>query len=157
MSVLLPDKTQESVAKALDMIEDEIGIRQFRKWFGVILTDRGSEFLDYKLLEKSVKGKKTRCKVYYCEPMKSGQKGRCEKNHVELRKILPKGTCFDKLDAYKLAVVCSHVNAYSRPSLGGASPMQLAMNSLPKSLFDLLGIEYVPPDQVVMKPSLIEL
>lgn len=157
MSVLLPDKTQESVAKALDMIEDEIGIRQFRKWFGVILTDRGSEFLDYKLLEKSVKGKKTRCKVYYCEPMKSGQKGRCEKNHVELRKILPKGTCFDKLDAYKLAVVCSHVNSYSRPSLGGASPMQLAMNSLPKSLFDLLGIEYVPPDQVVMKPSLIEL
>jgi IS30 family transposase len=157
LMVLLPDKSQESVAKALDMIEEEIGIRQFRKWFGVILTDRGSEFLDYKLLEKSVRRKKTRCKVYYCEPMKSGQKGRCEKNHVELRKILPKGTCFENLDAYKLAVVCSHVNSYSRPSLGGASPLQLAMHSLPKGLLDLLGVEYVPPEEVVMKPSLINL
>ena len=155
--VLLPEKSQEHVTKALDMIEEAIGTRRFRKWFRVILTDRGSEFLGYDSLEKSLRGRKPRCRIYYCEPMKSGQKGRCEKNHVELRKIIPKGTCFDKLDAYKLAIVCSHVNSYSRPSLGGASPFQLAKHSLPKELFDVLGIEEVDSKDVMMSPKLLRL
>ena len=139
------------------MIEDEIGTQKFRYWFGVILTDRGTEFLDYKRLEKSLHGRKTRCTVYYCEPMKSGQKGRCEKNHVELRKVIPKGTCLEDLDAYKLSIVCSHVNSYSRPSLGGASPMDLAKHSLPQELFDAFGIEHIEAKDVNMSPSLIGL
>ena len=83
--------------------------------------------------------------------------GTYEKSHVELRKILPKGTCFDMLDAYKLAIVCSHVNSYSRPSLGGASPFQMAKHSLPRELFDILGIEEVDPKDVVMSPKLLSL
>ena len=157
LMVLLPEKSQQHVAGALDMIEEAIGTRRFRKWLGVILTDRGTEFLGYDLLEKSVKGRKPRCRVFFCEPMKSGQKGRYEKNHVELRKILPKGTCFDKLDAYKLAIACSHVNSYSRPSLGGASSFQMAKHSLPKELFDALGIEEVDSKDVVMSPKLLGL
>ena len=95
--------------------------------------------------------------MYYCDPMKSGQKGRCEKNHVELRKVIPKGTSLAKLTPAKLSVVCSHVNSYGRPQFGGASPMQLASQVLPSELLDGLSIGLVPSEEVVMKPTLIEL
>ncbi|WP_102378101.1 IS30 family transposase [Raoultibacter timonensis] len=157
LMLYLPAKNQSVVGRALDMIENLVGARAFKKWFGVILTDRGSEFLDFHALEKSCKGKGRRCSVYYCDPMKSGQKGRCEKNHVELRKIIPKGTSFQHLTARKLAVVCSHVNSYGRPALGGASPYQLASQVLPEELFDGLGIERIAPEEVVMKPGLVDL
>ena len=153
----LPEKNQEEVGKALDLIERLIGAKAFRKWFGVVLTDRGSEFLDYGVIEKSCTAKGKRCSVYYCDPMKSGQKGRCEKNHVELRKVIPKGTSLAKLTPAKLSVVCSHVNSYGRPQFGGASPMQLASQVLPSELLDGLSIGLVPSEEVVMKPTLIEL
>ncbi|WP_303201874.1 IS30 family transposase [Raoultibacter timonensis] len=157
LMLYLPAKNQSEVGRALDMIESLIGVRKFKKWFGVILTDRGSEFLDYFAIERSAKGKGSRCRVFYCDPMKSGQKGRCEKNHVELRKILPKGTSFQYLTPRKLAVVCSHVNSYSRPALGGATPYQLARQVLPEELFDGFGVERIEPDEVVMKPGLVDL
>lgn len=89
--------------------------------------------------------------------MKSGQKGACEKNHVELRKILPKGTSFKNLTRRDLAVACSHVNSYKRPALGGASPFQLAAQVLPEALIEGLGLELIPADEVMLKPSLISL
>lgn len=153
----LPAKNQAEVGRALDMLEGLIGARAFKKWFGTILTDRGSEFLDFYVLEKSRKGKGRRCRVFYCDPMKSGQKGRCEKNHVELRKIIPKGTSFQHLTPRKLAIVCSHVNSYGRPLLGGSSPYQLASQVLPEELFVGLGIERVAPEEVIMKPGLVDL
>lgn len=157
LMLYLQAKNQAEVAKALDMVEGLIGPRAFKKWFGTILTDHGSEFLDFLVLEKSCKGKGKRCRVYYCDPMESGQKGRCEKNHVELRKILPKGTSFQNLTARKLAVVCSHVNSYGRPVVGGASPYQLTSQVLPEDLFVGLGIGRIAPEDVVMKPGLVAL
>ena len=118
------------------------------------LTDRGSEFLDFKALERSVDGGR-RCSVYYCDPLQSGQKGRCEKNHVELRKVLPKGTCFEGITNYELSVICSHVNSYTRPALGGAAPIDIAGKILPADLLDGLAIEKIDPDEVVMRPSLL--
>lgn len=156
LMLLLDEKTQEQVAHALDLIEGLIGLDCFKTLFRVVLTDRGSEFLDFELLERGLGGGK-RCKIYYCDPMKSGQKGACEKNHVELRKILPKGTSFKNLTRRDLAVACSHVNSYKRPALGGASPFQLAAQVLPEALIEGLGLELIPADEVMLKPSLISL
>lgn len=152
--LLLSKKTQSEVVGALDAIESycEGG---FSDHFGVILTDRGSEFLDFPSIERSVFGG-TRCKVYYCDPLKSNQKARCEKNHVELRKILVKqATDFDALTPWDVSLVCSHVNSYPRPSLGGVSPYRIASQILPESLLGSLGIDRVEPDDVVMSPSLL--
>ena len=154
--MLLPEQNQEEVAKALAAIERLIGAEAFKAAFSIVLTDRGSEFLDYAGIEASTFSGK-RCSVYYRDPMKSGQKGRCEKNHVELRKIIPKGTSLRNLSPRKLAVVCSHVNSYGRPKLGGAAPYQLASQVLPPALFEGLGIERVEPKEVVMKSTLIKL
>ena len=79
----------------------------------------------------------------------------CRMTHVELRKILPKGTCFEGITNYELSVICSHVNSYTRPVLGGAAPIDNAGKSLPADLLDGLAIERINPDEVVMRPSLL--
>ena len=153
--ILLPAKTQGCVAKALDQIQMLCGKDGFMRHFKTILTDRGPEFLNATLLEKGIGGKK-RCSVYYCDPMKSGQKGACEKNHVQIRRILPKGCSFENLTPVEVSHICSHVNSYVRASLGGLSPLEIVRNILPKDLLDGLGIELIPPDDVILKPDLLK-
>ena len=153
--IMLPAKTQGCVKEALDMVEMLCGKDEFKRVFGVILTDRGAEFQDWASLEEGIDGGK-RCSVYYCDPLQSQQKGRCEKNHVELRKILPSGVSFEDITNYELSVICSHVNSYTRPKLGGAAPYDLAALVLPKDLLEGLAITKVPPDDVVMRPSLLK-
>ncbi|MDO5117802.1 MAG: IS30 family transposase [Eggerthellaceae bacterium] len=155
--MLLERHDQAHVAASLDALENLIGTRAFRHCMGVMLTDRGSEFMDWASIERSARVKGRRCSVYYCDPMKSGQKGRCERNHVELRKILPKGTSFARLTPGMLAEACSNVNSYPRPALGGATPYRLASAVLPEALLDGLGIIEVPQSEVVMRPSLLDL
>ena len=158
LMLYLPEQTSSEVAKALDMIERLVGYTSFRRLFGTILTDRGSEFVDYGKLERScVRKNRARCKVFFCDPMKSNQKSLCERNHAELRRIIPKGTSLKRLTPRALAVACSHVNSYGRPVLGGATPYQLARLTVPVELLDGLGIVPIPPEEVSMHPSLIEL
>ena len=153
--VMLPAQTQECVKAALDKIEMLCGTEEFERVFGVLLTDRGIEFRDWKSIERGIDGEK-RCSVYYCDALRSNQKGKCEKNHVELRKILPSGTSLERITDRELSVICSHVNSYTRPKLGGAAPYDLAALVLPKDLLDGLGIVKVPPDDVIMRPSLLK-
>lgn len=155
IAVLLEEKTQEQVAGALDWIESLCEGR-FRELFGLLLTDRGSEFLDYTGIETGRTHAK-RCEVYYCDPMQSSQKGSCEKNHEEFRKIVPKKRSnFDVLTPWQVAVMNSHINSYTRKSLGGASPLALASQVLPKSLLEGLGICFINPDDVNLTPALLE-
>ena len=55
-----------------------------------------------------------------------------------------------------MSAACSHVNSYVRAGLG-AAPIALASLALPANLLESLGIAAVPPDDVVMKPSLLGL
>ena len=152
--LLLPSKTQASVVAALDALETYCE-GEFADVFGVILTDRGSEFLDYEGMERSIDGSARRCRVFYCDPMKPAQKGAAEKNHVEYRKIVPKGTSIDPLTQTDMALICSHVNSYPRAARGRA-PIKLAEVALPESLLESLGIEEIPSDEVIMTPELLE-
>lgn len=153
--ILLERKVQANVKAALDHVEEGCE-GAFGDLVPVLKPDRGSEFLDFEALEAGVAGGK-RTSVYYCDPAKPGQKGSAEKNHEELRKILPKGTVsFDSLTQEKVSLICSHVNSYPRPSLGGKTPFDLASQVLPESLLARLGIMRVAPDDVVMKPYLIK-
>ena len=154
LMIMMPAHTAECVARALDWVEMLCGKDEFRRVLGLILTDRGHEFIDPALIETGIDGTK-RCDVYYCDPLCRGQKGGCEKNHVELRKVLPKGTCFKNLTNAELSVICSHVNSYTRPSLGGLAPVDLALKMLPRDLLEGLAIERIEPDDVILRPSLL--
>ena len=151
--VLLSEHTCEAVVGALDWIETTVGTAEFSRLFGVMLADRGIEFGDFEAIERSCLSNARRCRLFYCDPQRSGQKGSCEKNHVELRKILPKGSSFETLTAFDVAVACAHVNNYPRRSLGGKTPYSLAARLIPKNLLQELGISRLRADQVILKPS----
>lgn len=152
--VLLERKDSGHVVAALDWLEGLLGGPSgFKRIFGLLLADRGSEFDDMDGIERG-----GRCSVYYTDPQRPDQKGGCEKNHVELRKIVPKGTSIDALglDPWIMAGVCSHANSSIRLALGDASPMALAKAALPASLLEGLGLDIVAPDDVETRPELIE-
>jgi len=149
LAILLPEKTSSAVASALDMVEGLLGKESFRKIFGTILTDNGTEFSNFASLEKSCfPGKVARCKVYYCDVRQSQQKGGCERNHVELRKILPKkrDIVFDNLTNQDMAVLMSHLNSEPRGSLAGLDAITMfkaAFGKTAEALLDGLGIVHI--------------
>ncbi len=151
--ILLEKKDSAHVVAAFNWLESICGTNTFKKIFGLLLADRGTEFDDIDGIEQ-----KGRCNIYYTDPQRSDQKGGCEKNHVELRKIIPKGTSIDelKLDAWLLAGICSHANSSLRLAIGNASPMALAKTALPKELFEGLGLKLIAPEKVETRPELIE-
>ena len=152
--LLLQSRTMDEVVRAFDWLEMSCEGR-FSEFFGLMLLDRGSEFDDISGMERSCEKDGKRCSVYFADPNRPDQKGACEKNHVELRKILPKGTSLENMDAFTLANICSHVNSSIRKGCGNASPMQLAMLCLPQSLFDNLGLLLIPPKDVVSAPNIL--
>ena len=76
-------------------------------------TGGGSEFSAAEAMEYNPDGTR-RTRVYYCDPMQSGQKGTLENKHVELRYILPKGADLRALGLSgqeDLNLAISHVNS----------------------------------------------
>jgi IS30 family transposase len=152
--LLLQEKTKGEAVRALDWLE-ECCDGHFREFFGLLLLDRGTEFDDIAGIERSCETKTSRCAAYFCDPNRPDQKGSCEKNHVELRKVVPKGTSLQGMDACTLADICSHVNSTIRKGCGDVSPIQMAMLCLPQALFDNLGLKHIPAKDVVSAPGIL--
>lgn len=154
------EKTAMSMKQGVDQLEAILGSLIFRKYVHVLLTDRGSEFSAAEAMEISQDGTR-RTRVFYCDPMQSGQKGSLENNHIELRYILPKGTDLTALgltDQAALNLVLSHINSAPVELLGGRSPLELAgflYHDLYEKLNDF-GIRQIDKDQIILKPYLLK-
>lgn len=146
---VLEEHTQSCVEEVFDALEAllEDG---FASAFPLVLTDRGHEFQNHGRIER---GGRTR--VYYCDAGRADQKGSIENCHRLVRRIVPKGTSIDHLTRRDAAIIASHVNSMPRPSLGGASPFDLARHVLPAELLEGLGLEHLTPDNVVLRPSVL--
>lgn len=159
--LLLQTKTKEEVVRALDWLEEcctdpDTGENCFQELFGLMLLDRGSEFDDIEGMERSaLDPSRKRCAVYFADPSRPDQKGAAEKNHVEFRKIVPKGTSLQAMDAATLADICSHVNSSVRRGCGNASPIMLAKLVFPRFLLDNLGLREIPPQEVIGAPGIL--
>ena len=153
--ILMPDCTQKSVIKAINDLTEAIGIRTFKKYFPVILTDNGSEFKNPWDIEKTETGTH-RTYVFYCDPYVSNQKARLEKNHEYIRYVIPKGRSMHKYTQEDINLMASHINSTARDSLNGACPFDLANLLLDKKIPLLTGQFKVSPDEVMLKPVLIE-
>lgn len=159
-AVIHDSKTSESMKKGVDLLESILGTEIFRKYVHVLLTDRGTEFTAADAMETSPDGTR-RTRVFYCDPMQSGQKGTLENKHIELRYILPKGTDLRALgltgqDALNLVI--SHVNSAPVEKLGGKSPLDLAefmYHDLYEKL-EVYGIHKIEKDKVILKPYLLK-
>lgn len=159
-ALLHDSKTAASMKEGVDQLESLLGTELFRKYVHVLLTDRGSEFTAADAMEMSPDGTR-RTRVFYCDPMQSGQKGSLENQHIELRYILPKGTNLSALglaDQNALNLVLSHVDSAPLEKLGGKSPLELA-DFMYHDLYERLeafGIHKIEKDKVVLKPYLLK-
>lgn len=154
------NKTAQSMKEGVDLLESVLGTELFKKYVHVLLTDRGSEFTAADAMETASDGTR-RTRVFYCDPMQSGQKGSLENKHIELRYILPKGTDLRALglvDQRALNLALSHVNSAPVEILGSKSPLELAdfmYHDLYEKL-DAFGIHKIEKDKVILKPYLLK-
>lgn len=98
---------------------------------------------------------KRRTYVFYCDPSSPEQKGSLERNHEFIRKILPKGTSFDNLTQSDINLVMCHINSYLRPKFGDKSPYEIFSFIHGEEVTKKLGIQYITPENVILKPSLL--
>lgn len=155
IALLLPNKSQASVINALNDLCDQVGIDVFKKIFGVIITDRGTEFSNPLALECDRYGE-IKTKVYYCDSYCSWQKGMIEKNHEFIRYVIPKGTSFSGLTQADITLMMNHINNYPRASLNNCTPFALAEMLADKKLLETLHYHKIMPDSVILKPSLLK-
>lgn len=151
---LLPDKTSTSVKKELDNIEKIIGTTLFKRVFQYILTDNGGEFQRPGELETSIDCSK-RCSIYYCEANRSDQKAKVEKNHEYIRYIIPKGTSMDNYIQSDIDLMMSHINSTAREVLNFAIPYDMASIYLGMDTMKKLNLSKILPDDIILKPYLI--
>lgn len=129
--ISLPDCTQRSVIKAINDCIEALGIKMFKKYLSVILTDNESEFINPWGIEKTESGIR-RTYVFYCDPYISNQKAILEKNHEYIRYVIPKGRSMYKYTQEDINLMTSHINSTARNSLNGATSFDLVALLLDK-------------------------
>ena len=67
MAYKLNNKTPQEVVRVFDEIEAKIGYSTFKKLFGCLLSDRGSEFLKVNEICYSKEKLRKRTKIFYCD------------------------------------------------------------------------------------------
>ena len=154
------EKTAKSMVEGVDLLEKILGEDLFSEEVAIIKTDRGSEFCDAEGFEKE-ENESRRTRIFYCDPMASGQKGSLENNHKEIRYICPKENDLKDLELNsqeKANLIVSHINSQSKEHLKGKSPLEVMefMNPALYQKFKDFGIERINKDNIVLKPSLLK-
>ena len=145
---LLDRKTINEVNKIYDYLKQLLGSQTFSKLFEVILTDRGSEFLDPISIITDKDTGEILANLFYCDAYNSAQKGAIEKNHEFIRYVLPKGSSFDNLNQDMVNLLMSHINSYCRDSLNGHCPYEASLLFMNSDILDKLNITKIEPDNV---------
>ena len=121
---LLPDHRAITIRKAIDRLERKTP--GFRQKFLSITTDNGSEFLEYDLLRRSVRGKGPRFDVWYCHSYAAWEKGSNENHNRMIRRFFPKGTDFGAVTKKQVAELQNWMNDYPRKILDWMTPDEMA-------------------------------
>ena len=154
------EKTAKAMVEGVDLLEKILGKDLFSEEVAIIKTDRGSEFCDAEGFEKE-ENESRRTRIFYCDPMASGQKGSLENNHKEIRYICPKENDLKDLglnSQEKANLIVSHINSQSKEHLKGKSPLEVMefMNPALYQKFKDFGIERINKDNIVLKPYLLK-
>lgn len=155
LAFIMEQHSSECVVQTLDKIEVSLGAELFANIFQVILTDNGHEFADVVGMETSCINGQRRTHIYFCEPNRSDQKGSCENHHKMIRYVIPKGSSLLPYNQADISLMTNHINSYKRKALFGKSAYDVAMSVLPQDFFWLLGLEVIPAEEILLKPSLI--
>lgn len=88
--------------------------------------------------------------------MMSNQKAQCERDHEFIRMVIPKGTFFDDLTQPDIDLMMSHINTYTRPSIGDCTPIDLFEACFGSALLRDLNLRKIPADEILLKPALLK-
>ena len=155
LAFLRERNTSQSVIDIFNSIYELLGPDRFKSLIILALADNGSEFSNPKALECDAQGN-PRTRVFYCDPYAAYQKPNAELNHEFIRRILPKGTSFDHLCQADIDLMMSHINSYSREKLGDKSPFDVFCFLYGHDTLEALGQVRIPPNEILLKPSLLK-
>ena len=153
---LLENKEAKSVVNKLNEIQQIIGIENYKKIFGTILTDNGSEFTDIQGIFSDPDTGEIRTNLFFCDAMASYQKGSCENSHERFRYVLPKEVSFDNLTQKDFDLITSHINSYKIKSIDFSCAIEKFYAFFGKEILDKLNISLIPANDVLLKPELIK-
>jgi len=94
--------------------------------------------------------------VFYCDPSSPYQKGAIESNHELIRRIVPKGKSFNPYGQEKITLMTNHINSYTRKKLNDKSPFEVFSFFHGSDVSEKLGLEYVQPNDIILKPKLLK-
>lgn len=127
----MKNKTANSTVQALNRIEREFGVKNFRSIFKTITVDNGSEFMDCQKMEKSYSNTKTkRTNIYYCHPYSAWERGSNENTNALIRRFIPKGTPIDNYSNAQISKIEQWINHYPRKILNGKCSEELFLKYL---------------------------
>lgn len=116
----IKSKSQSEVIRILDRLERKLG-SEFSSTFKTITCDNGCENLDFEGIEKSIRNKKPRTKVYYAHPYSSWERGTNENINKMIRRFIPKGVDISAFSDKEIERIQNWLNNYPRLILGGLS------------------------------------
>lgn len=151
---VLKQKCKDEVTRVFLELRKLLGKELYKKFFPVILTDRGTEFCNPESIETDTETGEVLTRVFFCDSYSSFQKGAIEENHELIRYIIPKGIVFDDLTQDKADLMVPHINAYYRKVID-ATPYSLAKAFWGNELLLKFNCKYIEPTAVVQKPKLI--
>lgn len=129
-------QTQKEVQRRLDQLEKKIGFKRFIKRFKSITVDNGSEFLDWRSLEKSCisTGTNPRTQIYYCHPYHSWERGTNEQVNGHIRRFVPKGCAISEYSTKDIQDIEDWLNNYPRKVLDGRSASEFIAEETNKAV-----------------------
>ena len=87
IGLLKRHKTSEDMSNSLNYFQDILSDDMYHKLFGLILTDRGTEFARPQLFEINHETGEIRTNIFYCDAQTPSQKPHVENNHEFIRNI----------------------------------------------------------------------
>ena len=156
IGLLKQHKTAEEMSDSLNYFQDILSEDMYNKLFGLILTDRGSEFAKSKLFEINSETGEIRSNIFYCDAQMPSQKPHVENNHIFIRDIIPKKKSLKDLTQDKLNLMFSHINSVPRKALGGKTPYEAFEFFYGKDTIDKLNIQKIEKDKVTLQPYLLK-
>ena len=145
------------MSESLNYFQEILPYKMFQKLFGLLFTDRGSEFAKPKLFEINHETGEIRSNIFYCDAQMPSKKPHVESNHVFIRDIIQKKKSMKDVTQDKLDLMFSHINSVPRKSLGGKSPYEAFKFFYGQETIYLLNIQKIEKDKVTLQPYLLKI
>lgn len=156
IGILQTEKTSKSMSDTINKFHKELNKEDFETLFGLLLTDRGTEFEMSELFIFDSETGEKRLNIFYCDSMASYQKPHVENNHNYVRDIIVNELSLDNLTQEDLNLVFSHINSTPRKKLNGKTPYEIFKFLYGEEIINLFNIKEIPRDEVTLKPYLLK-